>query len=218
MDPVSTADAREDTASVSDLLTEFGGWLDRQRGLAPITIHNYCWHAGQFLAALPWPAQVSVSLLNAGTVTAFMVELLLVRQRLADWLARLRRRWGLVGRRTPGLGAKNLLGLPWRVALALQDDGWIIRNAIVWNKPNAMPESVRDRLNCRYELIFLLVKSRSYWFDLDPIRVPHATPRAPRGCAGSRRPPGIPATGRHPGDGLRGGNRPGGTRRTGGRP
>ena len=65
---------------------------------------------------------------------------------------------GLTGRHTPGMAAKNLLGLPWRVALALQDDGWIIRNAIVWHKPNAMPESVRDRLNCRYELIFLLVK------------------------------------------------------------
>ncbi len=46
---------------------------------------------------------------------------------------------GLTGRRAPGLAAKNLLGLPWRVALALQDDGWIIRNAIVWHKPNAMP-------------------------------------------------------------------------------
>ena len=77
------------------------------------------------------------------------------------------------GLATPGVGAKNLLGLPWRVALALQDDGWILRNAIVWHKPNAMPEPVRDRLNCRYELIFLLVKSRRYWFDLDPIRVPH---------------------------------------------
>jgi len=45
----------------------------------------------------------------------------------------------------------------------------------VWHKPNAMPESVRDRLNCRYELIFLLVRSRRYWFDLDPIRLPHAS-------------------------------------------
>jgi site-specific DNA-methyltransferase (cytosine-N4-specific) len=55
---------------------------------------------------------------------------------------------GLVGRQAAGLGTKNLLGLPWRVALALQEDGWIIRNAVVWHKPNAMPESVRDRLNC----------------------------------------------------------------------
>jgi site-specific recombinase XerC len=74
MDPVSAADAREDTVSMSDLLVEFGGWLDRQRGLAPITVHNYCWHAEQFLAALPQPMQVSVSLLDAGTVVAFMVE------------------------------------------------------------------------------------------------------------------------------------------------
>jgi site-specific DNA-methyltransferase (cytosine-N4-specific) len=72
-----------------------------------------------------------------------------------------------------GLAAKNLLGLPWRVALALQDDGWILRNAIIWHKPNAMPESVRDRLNCRHELLFLLVKQSAYWFDLDPIRQPH---------------------------------------------
>ena len=76
--------------------------------------------------------------------------------------------------RAAGLQAKNLLGLPWRVAFALQEDGWILRNAIVWHKPNAMPESVRDRLNCRHELLFLLAKSPAYWFDLDPIRVPHA--------------------------------------------
>jgi DNA modification methylase len=76
--------------------------------------------------------------------------------------------------RATGLHAKNLLGLPWRVAFALQEDGWILRNAIIWHKPNAMPESVRDRLNCRHELLFLLTKSPGYWFDLDPIRVPHA--------------------------------------------
>src|SRR6266699_1251438 len=116
---------------------------------------------------------------------------------------------GLAGRQAPELGTKNLLGLPWRVAFALQDDGWIIRNAIIWHKPNAMPESVRDRLNCRYELIFLLVKSRHYWFDLDPIRMPHATATSARGCADSLRPPGVPATGRHPGDHGRSGNRPG---------
>ena len=72
---------------------------------------------------------------------------------------------------------------------ALQDDGWILRNAIVWHKPNAMPESVRDRLNCRHELIFLLVKQPAYWFDLDPIRIPpaaaaHAHPRGTAGRTG----------------------------------
>ena len=68
---------------------------------------------------------------------------------------------------------KNLLGIPWRVAFALQDDGWILRNAIIWNKPNAMPESVTDRLSGRYEMVFMLSKKPRYWFDLDPIREPH---------------------------------------------
>jgi DNA methylase len=96
--------------------------------------------------------------------------------------------------RAAGLGANNLLGLPWRVAFALQEDGWILRNAIIWHKPNAMPESVRDRLACRHELVFLLVRQPGYWFDLDPIRVPHAAdthrePREPR-----TRPPGRPGS------------------------
>lgn len=69
-----------------------------------------------------------------------------------------------------GLPAKNLLGIPWRVAFALQEDGWTLRNAIVWAKPNAMPESVTDRLSTRYELVFLLTKARRYWFDLDAVR------------------------------------------------
>lgn len=73
-------------------------------------------------------------------------------------------------RRRGGLPTKNLIGIPWRVAFALQDDGWTLRNQIVWSKPNAMPESVTDRLSNRHELIFLLTKSRRYWFDLDPIR------------------------------------------------
>jgi site-specific DNA-methyltransferase (cytosine-N4-specific) len=68
--------------------------------------------------------------------------------------------------------AKNLLGMPWRTAFALQADGWTLRNAIVWAKPNAMPESVTDRLSTRYELVFLLTRSRRYWFDLDAIREP----------------------------------------------
>lgn len=65
---------------------------------------------------------------------------------------------------------KQLLGIPWRVAFALQDDGWILRNAIIWTKPNAMPESARDRLSGRYEHVFLFVKQPRYWFDLDAIR------------------------------------------------
>lgn len=71
----------------------------------------------------------------------------------------------------PGMPpAKNLMGIPWRVAFALQDDGWILRNDIIWAKPNAMPESVTDRLSSRHEHLFILTKSPRYWFDLDPIR------------------------------------------------
>jgi DNA modification methylase len=73
---------------------------------------------------------------------------------------------------TADVPEKNLLGIPWRVAFALQDDGWILRNDIIWAKPNAMPESVTDRLSTRHEHLFLFSKSRRYAFDLDPIREP----------------------------------------------
>lgn len=78
-----------------------------------------------------------------------------------------------VPRRSGDLAAKNLLGIPWRVAFALQDDGWILRNSIIWDKPNAMPESVTDRLSTTYETVFLFAKSQRYWFDLDAVREPH---------------------------------------------
>ncbi|WP_301121127.1 DNA-methyltransferase [Mycolicibacterium fortuitum] len=77
----------------------------------------------------------------------------------------------------PWSSPKNLLGIPWRVAFALQDDGWILRNADIWVKPNAMPESVTDRLANRYEHVFMFSKSTRYWFDLDAIRVPATTER-----------------------------------------
>jgi DNA modification methylase len=80
--------------------------------------------------------------------------------------------------RTHAVPRKNLIGIPWRVAFALQKDGWILRNAIIWHKPNAMPESVRDRLSTRYEMMFLLVKQQRYFFDLDAIREPLARPEA----------------------------------------
>jgi DNA modification methylase len=70
---------------------------------------------------------------------------------------------------------KQLSLVPFRVALALQEDGWWIRNIVVWNKPNAMPSSVRDRLTNTWEPVFLLTKSDRYYFNLDSIRVPHIT-------------------------------------------
>lgn len=80
--------------------------------------------------------------------------------------------------RTREAPRKNLLGIPWRVALALQGDGWVLRNAIVWAKPNPMPESVRDRLSTSYEHVFLLTRQPRYFFDLDAIRVPPKHPEA----------------------------------------
>ncbi len=61
--------------------------------------------------------------------------------------------------------SKDLVGVPWRVAHSLQQRGWILRNAVVWEKPNARPESVRDRLAQRYELVFLLTQSETYWLS-----------------------------------------------------
>lgn len=61
-----------------------------------------------------------------------------------------------------GLKSKDLIGLPWRLAFALQDDGWYLRADVIWNKPNAMPESVRDRPNRSHEYMFMLTKSEKY--------------------------------------------------------
>jgi len=76
-----------------------------------------------------------------------------------------------------GLTRKNLIGIPWRVAFALQDDGWILRNEIVWHKPNAMPEAVADRLSTSHEKIFLFTRSIRYSFDLGEILVDGKNPR-----------------------------------------
>jgi len=69
----------------------------------------------------------------------------------------------------------QLLGIPWRVAFALQDDGWILRSEIIWEKPNAMPSSVKNRPSVSHETIFLFSKSDGYFYDADAIREPHVT-------------------------------------------
>lgn len=69
-----------------------------------------------------------------------------------------------------GLPDKNLLGIPWRVAFALQDDGWILRQEVIWSKRNCMPESVTDRPPRSHETVFLLSKRPRYWYDADAIR------------------------------------------------
>lgn len=69
----------------------------------------------------------------------------------------------------------QLLGIPWRVALALQDDGWLLRSEIIWHKPNAMPSSVKNRPTTDHETVFLFARSDSYFYDTDAIREPHVT-------------------------------------------
>ena len=71
-----------------------------------------------------------------------------------------------------GLAQKQLLGIPWRVAFALQEDGWYLRQDIIWHKPNPMPESVRDRCTKAHEYLFLLTKSEKYYFDSQAIAEP----------------------------------------------
>ncbi len=72
----------------------------------------------------------------------------------------------------PGLKAKDLIGIPWRVAFALQADGWYLRQDIIWAKPNPMPESVTDRCTKSHEYIFLLSKSEQYFYDHEAIKEP----------------------------------------------
>ncbi len=80
-----------------------------------------------------------------------------------------------------GAEAKQLLGQPWRLAFALQADGWYLRQDIVWAKPNPMPESVRDRCTKAHEYLFLLTKSPSYCFDAGAIKEPVSGTAHPRG-------------------------------------
>ena len=81
-------------------------------------------------------------------------------------------RWGFGDSAVAGLPAKNLIGMPWRLAFALQDDGWILRKDIIWHKPNPMPESVQDRPTTAHEYIFLFSKAARYFYDAEAIRVP----------------------------------------------
>jgi site-specific DNA-methyltransferase (adenine-specific) len=74
-----------------------------------------------------------------------------------------------------GTPAKGLLLAPERLLIALAADGWIVRNKVIWAKPNPMPTSVADRLTLTYEHVYFLVRNRRYFFDLDAIREPHRT-------------------------------------------
>lgn len=78
---------------------------------------------------------------------------------------------------------KDLLGLPWRLAIALQDEGWYLRQDIIWHKPNPMPESIKDRCTKAHEYLFLLSKSPRYYFDQDAIREPARAQAAPESAS-----------------------------------
>lgn len=75
-------------------------------------------------------------------------------------------------KKSQGLKQKDLIGIPWKVAFALRDDGWFLRCDIVWNKPNAMPDSTKDRPTKAHEYIFLLSKNSRYYYDKDSISEP----------------------------------------------
>ncbi len=82
-------------------------------------------------------------------------------------------KWSPTPTAVGGLKPKDLCGIPWRLAFALQADGWWLRSDIIWAKPNPMPESVTDRPTKAHEYVFLLSKRPSYWFDQEAVREPH---------------------------------------------
>jgi DNA modification methylase len=86
-----------------------------------------------------------------------------------------------------GLPNKNVMGMPWRLAFALQDDGWYLRQDIIWHKPNPMPESVRDRCTKAHEYIFLLTKSARYFWNQAAIAEPCNYPDGPGNITGDER-------------------------------
>jgi len=109
--------------------------------------------------------------------------------------------WLVIGDKYDG---GEQLALPWRVALALIDDGWILRSDCIWQKPNAMPSSVKNRPTTDHEYVFFFTKSRTYHYDADAIREPHVTfsdksrMKGGRGHFGRRG--GTPEAGKNGGD------------------
>ena len=86
---------------------------------------------------------------------------------------------------------KEVLGIPWMLAFALRADGWMIRQEIIWSKPDPTPESVRDRVTRSHETIFLLTKTTDYWFDVEAIKEPA---KWGDGSKGTTKPPVVRST------------------------
>jgi DNA modification methylase len=98
---------------------------------------------------------------------------------------------GSHGQRSPqdipaGMKPKDLMGIPWRVALALQADGWYLRSDIIWHKPNPMPESVTDRPTKSHEYVFLLTKAERYYYDAEAIAEEGIKPAGANGSFGNK--------------------------------
>lgn len=88
---------------------------------------------------------------------------------------------GSAHKTAPGLKPKQLVGIPWRVALALQADGWWLRSECIWHKPSPQPESVNDRPTRDHEHVFMLSKSAHYYYDADAVKEPTTGGAKPRG-------------------------------------
>ena len=98
----------------------------------------------------------------------------------------------------PGLKRKSLLGIPWRTALALQQNGWIIRHDVIWHCPNAPPESVRDRPTGQHQYIFMLTQRPNYWYDAGAVAQPTADGQDLRNLRSVWTIPNEPYPGAHP--------------------
>jgi DNA modification methylase len=96
----------------------------------------------------------------------------LVKQSVANNDQDLPQTYARRGNKLNGLKEKDLIGIPWMLAFALRADGWYLRQDIIWNKPNPMPESVQDRCTKSHEYIFLLSKAQNYYYDNDSIKEP----------------------------------------------
>ena len=101
-----------------------------------------------------------------------------------EWQRPSRANKSKVAKTFPGIKPKDLVGIPWRVAFALQADGWYLRQDIIWHKPNPMPESVTDRCTKAHEYIFLLTKSARYYYDANAIAEPVLESSTKRAAAG----------------------------------
>ena len=102
-----------------------------------------------------------------------------------NWAERAAKGGVRMSNRFNGIKEKDLIGIPWRVAFALQADGWYLRQDIIWHKPNPMPESVRDRCTKAHEYIFMLSKSPRYYFDSAAMKEDGVTPAGTKGAKGS---------------------------------